>query len=247
MQPDPMPAAAECRMPLPEECVTFQIALIGSDGLVVGSDRMVSEMKAYPNDEKFMLDRSQQSKFVKNKGESVVCFCAGGADSQNQARDIARDCHPRGDSDLEWDTQLEQAAKKTRRVIRMDVFNEIIVVRKEIPDAVWLVKSDCQTQTFVSKITDRKCTGSNVVAQFLSTHLWNATRSIPDLKKLALLGLAYAARENPTSIGGSFDLMTLDRQQQFSWSRYESLTGCEKIDRQSGFRSVSHRLRCGAS
>src|SRR5438552_5514255 len=28
-------APAERRMPLPEECVTFQIALIGSDGLVV--------------------------------------------------------------------------------------------------------------------------------------------------------------------------------------------------------------------
>jgi hypothetical protein len=146
MQPDRMPAAAECRMPLPEESMTFQIALIGSDGLVVGSDRMVTELKAYSGEEKAMLDRWRQPKFVKNKAESVVCFCAGGADSQNQGRHIARDYRP-VNSELEWDTQIERSAKKTRRITRVDVFNEIIIVRKDTPDAVWLVKSDCQTQT----------------------------------------------------------------------------------------------------
>jgi hypothetical protein len=209
------------RLLLPEECMTFQIALIGSDGLVVGSDRMVVDARAYPGEEKVMFDRSQQAKFVKNKAESIVCFCAGGADSQNQARDIARECRP-VDSDLEWATKLKEVASETRRFTRIDVFNEIIVVRKDSPDSVWLVKSDCQGQTFASKITDRKCTGSNVLAQFLPAHLWQSGLAISRLKTLALLTLAYAAKENPGSVGAPFDLMTLNKNQTFEWSKLES-------------------------
>lgn len=221
MQPDRMSPAVERRMLQPEEVVTFQIALIGSDGLVVGSDRMVVEAKAYPDEEKVMFDRTQQSKFIKNKAESVVCFCAGGADSQNQARDIARECKP-VDSDLEWTTKVGQVASKTVRFTRNDVFNEILIVRRDSPDAVWLVKSDCKGQTYVSKITERKCTGSNALAQFLPSRLWQPTLAIPQLKTLALLTLAYAAKENPSSVGAPFDLVTLDKHEIFDWSKHQS-------------------------
>jgi hypothetical protein len=76
--------------------------------------------------------------------------------------------------------------------------------------------------TFLNEYKNQPlCTGTNALAKFLPTHLWQSDLTIPQLKKLALLTLAYAAKENPGSVGPPFDLLTLDNNQTFEWSKYQ--------------------------
>jgi 20S proteasome alpha/beta subunit len=65
-------------MPLPEEYMTFQVAFVGSDGVVIGSHRRTLA--------KSNLQPTELVKFKKHKSWPVVCFCAGGADCAKQAR-----------------------------------------------------------------------------------------------------------------------------------------------------------------
>ena len=44
---------------------------------------------------------------------------------------------------------------------------------------------------------------------------------IAKLSRLALLALAYAAKDNSGNIGGSFDIMTMDSDRQFRFEHYE--------------------------
>jgi hypothetical protein len=213
------------RMLLPEEYVTFQIALIGHEGLVVGSDRRVNDIVARIAGEKPVITYREQKKFRKNKRGDVTCFFAGAADCQKQAREILSVCDPETD-EVEWEQSIEAAVSKTHR-FHSDIFNEFLVIRQNVSDAVWLVVSDCQTEHRVTKIEDQKCTGTNAPAQFLALHLWQPALGIPELKKLAMLTLAYAARENPGSVGAPFDLLTLDKKQKFEWSLGQSVDFAE--------------------
>ena len=61
-------------------------------------------------------------------------------------------------------------------------------------------------------------------ARFLASRFYCRQKGVVDLRKLALLTLGYAANDNPGNIGGSFDLMTLDRtDRNFKFEHFESL------------------------
>lgn len=182
------------RKPLPEEYVTFQVALIGSDGLVVASDRRANNLTQVAGENPGVM-MNEQDKFCSNKTDTVLCFCAGGADCETQARDIVLNCQP-GEDEAQWATDLYEAAKRSR-VPGSQLINEHIVIRKDIKGAVWLINSQPFCFPFVTKISDRICTGNNTPAKFLVVHLWKRNRPVIELKQLALLTLAYAEKENP--------------------------------------------------
>jgi hypothetical protein len=210
MQPD--------RRPLPEECVTFQVVLIGRDGLVVGSDRRALYVTPVPG-ENPIYQRTEQPKFKKNKSQSVVCFYAGGADSAQQASNITHRVTLHEDDDL-WADSIEREAKHTHRVLRKDVMNEILVLRKDRPQMAWLVKS-LPPETIISQITTTFCTGTYSDARFLASRLYRTGLPIAKLSNLALLTLTYAAKDNSGNIGGSFDIMTMDSDGRFRFEHYE--------------------------
>jgi hypothetical protein len=93
------------------------------------------------------------------------------------------------------------------------------------------------------KITDRFCTGDNSVARFLPYHLWNPGLHTSELKKLAVLTLAYAAEDNPSAVGKPFDIMTLDIQGNVAWSVYD-INGSHKTDFDQGLQDVFINI-CG--
>jgi len=123
----------------PEDCVTFQVALIGTDGLVVGSDRKAvypsPAVQAQP-----VIQRTEQPKFKKNKTNSIVSFYAGGADSAKQASEISRHVAIQDDEQL-WESSLENASRRVHRIGRDDFLNEILVSRNDRPEMLWLIKS----------------------------------------------------------------------------------------------------------
>ncbi len=211
------------RMPLLEECVTFQVALIGSDGLVVGSDQLSNRQSQDDMNETPTIEMSKQEKFVKSDDGSLLCFFAGGPTSQNVASTIAAHCAGTPTSNLSWERKVRSKVRSVELLRGAPIGDQIIVVRKHIPTAVCLVQRSLQGATFVNEYKEQPvCIGNNALAKFLVTHLWEPGRTILELKKLALLTLAYAAKENPGGVGGPFDLMTLDNNQNFDWSPHQS-------------------------
>jgi hypothetical protein len=211
-------------MLLPEECVTFQVALIGSDGLVVGSDRMSVRQSREPWDDNATMENGWQEKFIISEDESLVCFFAGGPTCEQVATQIALNCAEVPRSKVRWKSSLHETAHNVPR-FPSAIGDQVMVVRKRVPSTIWLVQRTLTPpMTFVNEYTNQPlCTGNNVVAKFLPTHLWRSDLNITELKKLALLTIAYAARENSGSIGPAFDVMTLDKNQHIEWSKYSSL------------------------
>jgi hypothetical protein len=209
-------------MPLPEECVTFQIALIGSDGLVVGSDQKSTRQIRESIDENPTTEMGKQEKFLKSDDGSLVCFFAGGPTCQTIAATIAMHCTSTSMSDLRWQTAVRTRVNNADRVPSL-VGDQFIIIRKHISNSVWLAQRTFQTPATVNEYKNQiLCTGNNALAKFLPTHLWESRFTIRQLKTLALLTLAYAAKENPSTVGPPFDLMTLDKNQIFEWSKHES-------------------------
>jgi hypothetical protein len=205
------------RNPPPEECVTFQVVLIGRDGLVVGSDRRALYVIPIPGQNP-IFQRTEQPKYKKNKSESVVCFYAGGADSAQQASDIAHRASLDEDDDS-WMENIERQARDSHRM-RNDAMNEILVFRKDRPRTAWYVKS-VPPETSVSPITTTFCTGIYSDARFLVSRLYEAGLPISKLSDLVLLTLAYAAKDNSGNIGGSFDIMKMDSDGKLKFEHYE--------------------------
>ena len=202
--------------------MTFQVALIGSEGIVVGSDQLVNRQSNNEN-ENPTIEISRQEKFVKSDDDSLICFFSGGPTCRNVASTIALHCTDTSMPSLRWETAVRTRVNNSQRLPEPRLGDVIIVVQKRITNSIWLVQRPLEGPTDIYLYKDQICTGNNALAKFLVTHLWNYSLTLPQLKKLALLALSYAAKENPGAIGAPFDLMTLDNNHNIEWSHYESL------------------------
>jgi len=186
------PYAEELRM-------TFQIVLIGKDGLVVASDRRVAVRSPGSGDWQFIPG----TKFCES--DTVVCAAAGGPQAQSIATAIVNHCKPAScQSEPEWIELLRMTAEG---IPGNSVGDEVIVARKDVPTHVFHVARNNQVAG-VQKVDTRLCTGTSVTARFLSQHLWSPT-TIEQLSWLALLAVAYATEERPSEVGFGIELMTL--------------------------------------
>jgi hypothetical protein len=206
--------------------MTFQIALIGKDGLVVASDRRSVHALAPSHSQVAFPQTSEEQKFVVSPNQNVVCFFAGGAMSVAVAREIALKCAELPESVALWQQAIYQVAMGVPLPYIYPI-DDILIVRKDAPNGVWLIRRSRIEQNVVVEVLPQTrtglCTGASLVAQFLPTHLGGAYRSIAELKVLALLTLSYAAQEEPTYVGAPFDLMTLDRFGNVSWSVHRAI------------------------
>jgi hypothetical protein len=202
--------------------VTFQIALIGCDGLVVGSDRLSVQTVPSETGGPAFGQPTYQTKYCLDDTQSIICFWAGGAMSPVVARQIATSCKLQ-DAELQWSKSIDTAAASIPVIYQYPI-DQVIVAKADTPDAVWLVtrrwhafENKFVPVCFSVKIADKICTGVGTVAQFLPHHLWRPNMSVSQLRTLALLTLSYATEENPSSVGPPFDIMTLDRTGHVSW------------------------------
>jgi len=201
-------------VPLEEEPMTFQVVLEGTDGLVVGSDKRVGVRSSDARTGGIQFMRG--TKFKKSKDESIICFMAGGPQALQVGTAIIAKANAdnlRVLLDAEWSGFLEEAANT---VSSNSVGDEIVVIRKAIPDAYLVTRSG--RNVGCSQITQRLCTGVNVTARFLTQHFWQAL-PVERLKPLALLALDFAARESPSLVGFGFDVLTI-RNGETTWEEY---------------------------
>lgn len=104
------------------------------------------------------------------------------------------------------------------------IAEQVLICRRDNPKAFWLAVKHGQFPASLNKFTQHVCIGLNAKARFLVSMFWRSNSLIVEQTKLALLTLAYAATENPTSIGPPHDVMTLGDDQQFRWSRHNSVS-----------------------
>jgi hypothetical protein len=202
--------------------VTFQVALIGNEGLVVGSDRRIVRC-TYLQNQNPAFQFGEQDKFLKANDSSAICFFAGGSLSQNIASSIAANYGRKRRSILDWERALRTWANNNRTSETSLMSEQVIVVRQNNPESVWLITKQGNNPSSAHEITDHVCTGHNASARFLVAQLWARIMSLDKLKILALMVMAYASKEHPTTVGGSYDLLTLDIRQNAQWTHYQSL------------------------
>ena len=191
--------------------MTFQVALIGSDGLVVGSDRKITNRATRTGDAIPYAQFEERTKFFKSTDESVICTFIGSAEAQNIAREIVE----RGDptlSENSWQDYLHLLAQSSSPRTP----DELIVVRKaHITGVVRMVLG-----SGAFRIESHYCGGEIVPACFLTEHFWTK-KPVNVMRKLALLTLDFGAREAPSGVGGGFDLLILTESSGVKWENYE--------------------------
>jgi hypothetical protein len=202
------------RLPAPEDAMTFQVVLIGSDGLIVASDRRESNIGEAQPGVLPAVQRNTTEKYLKSDDGSVICFAAGGPFVRDVARAIALNCQP-VNSMLQWEENLKNVSEQIARERQLSRLYEFIVVRRDSCNVAWIVANEGGFSE-VSKVLDRRCTGDNSTARFLPCHLWTRA-TVRELKLLAVLTLAYAHRENPSGVSEEFDVMTLDTAGKIEW------------------------------
>jgi hypothetical protein len=202
--------------------MTFQVGLVGFDGLVVGSDRRVLFLSASSDSDGRPLPRSWQSlpgtKFIKSEDDSLICAAAGGPQSKSIANAIIGgwDKH-RNMSQVEWENAVRGLAEA---VNGNSVGDEIIVVRRSQPSHVSVI-TRTNRDVGIQVVETTICTGVSTSARFLSSSLWKST-TIRNLRRLALLTLGFAAQERPGEVGNGFDLMTLEASSgKVSWETFQ--------------------------
>jgi len=180
--------------------VTFQVAMIGTDGLLIGSDRKAATRTFSAPD-----SQSQPGdKFCTNDEGTVLCFFAGGPQAKTIANIITVECDPTEDNITTWHHSLRTAAEKVKA---RSVGDEILVIRPHMLDIVLVSKRDIEA-TVGSPLTEKLCTGVYAHSRFFVEHFWKLA-PLSELRKLMLVTLAYAAQERPESVGDGFDIFTI--------------------------------------
>lgn len=190
--------------------MTFQEAWIGSDGLVVGSDSKVQDAGHGGKVPEFQP--GSDSKFFINSGRGIACCVAGSGEARTIAKNIIFDksvLEPLEsyESHQAWKLTLESFANK----VSGSYLAEIIVVRTDTPTNCWKVSrfpAERERSSDCSRVDDFICTGAGVPARFIPRHLWKH-QPVSELKKLALLTLAFAERENSWGVGGDYEILSL--------------------------------------
>lgn len=79
----------------PEELVTFQVVVIGSNGLVVGSDRAQVYVTPDPQEvrARSAVQKNQVFKFVEKDGGQIICAFAGGPAARGMAQQVVSNCN----------------------------------------------------------------------------------------------------------------------------------------------------------
>jgi hypothetical protein len=214
-----------------ENSVTFQIALVGCDGIVVGSDQR-SAISLTVNGLTCTQTVNQRKFWISDDG-SIACFASGQALVVNLAQDIASKCNPEGLTELQWINAVREIAADA--TITYPTPDSILILRRDTINAFWSLQRRAvgtpdeiaaghgHINTRVDKMNQHFCIGA-AMAQFLPCHLWEPTMTIAQLKTLALLTLSYAAEESSSSIGAPFDIVTIDSQHGFQSSVIEHPT-----------------------
>jgi 20S proteasome alpha/beta subunit len=178
--------------------MTFQVVLVGSNGVLVGSDRKLiprpPNIPEYPP----FLQPDEQKKFITSVGDSIICAYSGDIEAQRLARSIVR-APDLTMSDLDWLSYLDTLAKNANVP---GYYQKLIVVRKDRLNHAVVMSLNYHAM----RIDTRQCVGVQSPACFLTNNYYNNQLSVKEMRELALLTLDRAATDFPTTVGDGYDL-----------------------------------------
>lgn len=186
--------------------VTFQVALVGRDCTVIGSDRLFSEY--YRHEDRNLVQHAPTCKILICEDKSFVCAHAGGAKSREMAEAIVTQCHPHGPSSTQWEIHLRQVLNQIMGT-GGGVVDELLIARAGDASLIRATRKG-GTDVELTQIQGNICAGDiHLPARFLPTHLCQEDMSEDKLRRLALLTLACAHEDNPSGVGGGYNLVTV--------------------------------------
>jgi hypothetical protein len=196
--------------------MTFQVALVGSNGIVVASDRKIAYQTRERSDRPWDRQTSVGPKFACKDDNSIVCFFAGGSQAISIANAVVCQVDASTPNISDWHSQLERAANS---VIAKSTADEVMVVRPFVGDVTLIYKS--ASEPSVSSIPDRRCTGIIAKCRFLTELFWRES-TVSELRRLALILLHFASTERPESVGGGYDLLIVENG-KVKWEKEKPL------------------------
>ena len=117
--------------------------------------------------------------------------------------DIVSDDVPYSSEQL-WRQQIESLTN----TLNSANCTELFVVRRDELSHCWKIGKYFDKPAATVPIYDTFCIGSRVAARFLSLNLWQH-QTVDELKKLVLLTLSFAVKENPWGVGSGFEILSV--------------------------------------
>ncbi len=186
--------------------MTFQVAMVGSDGIIAGSDRKIGVRDTHRGEslnDAGSWQFSSATKILTSADQEVICLFAGTPASKSLARSICREADLNL-SDTEWEERLDQLA--TSRGGFNAHGDEAIVIRKRILSKFVHVipgqtGSAHENEGFL-------CAGTRLTSRYLP-HRFYKRLPVSALRDLVLLTLDSAGRERPSEIGEGWNLLEI--------------------------------------
>jgi hypothetical protein len=228
MQPNALTAPQEAVICPEEELqMTFQVALVGTDGIILGSDRrLIYSISPTEGNHYAPNQFGEGRKFAVRSDDSLICAYAGSPSSRPTAQGIA---NAQEYSASLSDYQMEQLILSKSRDMQGQRWgrDEVLVARASDLQKVLLMARWPQGDPTFNEFTCWVTTGNNSLpARFVLEHFFEC-RPVAQLEQLAILTLSCAASENPYAIGGGFDLMFLSAT-GVEWKTYPP--GDERVE-----------------
>ena len=184
--------------------VTFQVALVGTNGIVFASDRSSPNISPpSTDDQNIAIEPGEDRKFVFSEKRTLMCSFAGAAYSRSMAMRIA----------ATEDTSDEALFKFGREsgINHQGNRDEFLILDRRKLDSILLVLRQGNDVPKSAERTLWVCAGNNSIpARFIPWH-FHQKRPVADLENLALVTLLYAHEESPFGIGRGFDIVFLTK------------------------------------
>ena len=200
--------------------MTFQVALIGNNGIVLVSDRLFVErgLRGFM-DKRTPHQRQVSEKIMTSGDKNTVCAFAGGPHSETIARRIVTACNPHGLSDVEWRNSLEAATKLITKYSE-NLLDEIIVIRCDNVSVLKLIRQQNNDPSFMA-VTSQVCSGIDSYARAIPQFFWHSDMDVEALTTLGIVTIDYARLEHPHLIGGGIDIVKIDSKGNFTKQSFE--------------------------
>jgi hypothetical protein len=191
----------DCNVPTLEElnAMTLQVGLVGSDGVVIASDRLMSQFEGSG------FTQITTSKFL--SGSDSVCCYAGDIVAQHAAYHV-RDSNCRGDKEELRQTLIEAGNKAWREcggpggLSELGISRKVIVAFRNSPSPLWLLQ--IFKTSIANEVMDKVVAGDdkNTARHFSNNYVPYPPLPISKLINLAAHVVLVGGKENPSGVRG---------------------------------------------
>lgn len=200
--------------------MTFQVLLIGDDGIVLASDRLFRTrgLREMMEAKRPSYQPTLGTKIYISDDNLTICSFAGGPYSEKIARRIVTTCCPSGLSEPHWINAIEAAAKGITEYSEQ-LSDELLVIRADNVTALKLIRQQSDDPT-PTPIDSCMYAGLETDAILIPKLFWRSNIKCERLRTLAIVSITQASIEAPHLIGGGVDVVVVSADRRVEQSQY---------------------------